>query len=463
MPDINYTTQTNSHEGFTIEELKRLFIEGKPLTAESMNKLISNCFNYELVSGKGLRIIELKNNNFRNNTTKTYKIECTETHDGSGSGSGGGGSVDIYADKGLKFDIDGQTIIASLYDYEADGDVEDENVYPVSLSNDGKLIVNMNESELLASSSSKYSFYAFENTDIANNFSFSIILKGNKINVSKIETWVDENGVTDPSSIEIYDESSSYIQDLNNVKHTTIYKSCSARLNVDSPDDPVVRVGYAKIYYTDKSVEQEPRLIHTTTKFIHPIYYGYTCDYLTTKGSEHISPERRRKNPNERTQPCFKVYSNNPSDYEGDSDPKRIGLELRKTGNNYDMIIQNTEKSLNYTLGYYDNNAKHTIRYTPTTKTFKLNGLTDHGDESVFIVFMVPKHMNSFTSMKASVDGGTEYSILESMQIEKTIVTNHAYDESSVINTEYSVYTMENSFSTFVRDYIEIQCTIKNI
>lgn len=500
MPIQNYTTQTNSHEGYTIEELKRLF--EKPITVENLKKLISHCFNYELVSGKGIRIIELKNNDFKNNTTKTYKIECTcdggkaegvsydNTQSGMHSdtvqdaideldrrvdilenGSGSGGDCDIDTDKGVTFDEDGSTVIADLYDYDKSGNLTIPGIYPVTLSEDGKLIVDMSESKLNVAASRKYSYYAFENSDIVGNFTFNVSITGNKISVYKIEVWINDNGAE--TAKEVYDDESQEVQNLNTNKTLTLKKDCSARLNVLEPDNSIARTGKIKVYYRIKD-EAKTSEASATTKFIHAIYYGYTCDYRTEVGSEHISPERRQKgieagfDPN--NNPCFKVYSNNDADYD---DGKRTGIDLVKSGTNYNLTITNTEKNINYVLGYWNMDAsqdgKHTERFVPSSITFKLNKLgphfSDFGTESVFMVFFIPKCMGELTGMLSNVDNTGEYSIIDTLLPEKTTVNDYSYynDNSRIVNLEYTAYTLINANSTDVNDKIELTCTVSKL
>lgn len=465
MPIQNYTTQTNSHEGYTIEELKRLF--EKPITVENLKKLISHCFNYELVSGKGIRIIELKNNDFKNNTTKTYKLECT-----CEGGSGSGGDCDIDTDKGVTFDEDGSTVIADLYDYDKSGNLTMPGVYPVTLSEDGKLIVDMSESNLNVAASRKYSYYAFENSDIAKNFTFNVSITGNKISVYKIEVWINDNGVETVK--EVYDDESQEVQNLNTNKTLTLYKDCSARLNILEPDNSIARTGKIKVYYRIKD-EAKVSEASATTKFIHAIYYGYTCDYHTEVGSEHISPERIQKGAEAGFEPdnnpCFKVYSNNDADY---NDGKRTGIDLVKSGTNYNLTITNTEKDLNYVLGYWNmdtsQDGKHTERFVPSSTTFKLNKLGPHfsdfgGTESVFMVFFIPKCMGELTGMFSNVDNTGEYSIIDTLLSEKTIVNDYSYynDNSRIVNLEYTAYTLINANSTDVNDKIELTCTVSKL
>lgn len=465
----NYTTQTNSHKGYTIEELRRLFGEGKPRTIENIIKLINECFNYELVSGKGIRITELKNNDFRNNTTKTYKLECTCGEGGSGSGSG---FSDV--DKGITIDEDGKTVIADLYDYEKGGDIETEGVYAVSLSKDGKLIVDMNQSDIKVKASSLNGIRSFENTVITDNFTFNINLEGSSIIVYKIETWLTEkigqyNEEDVPNSKMIYDSESDIVQNLNSSKSCTLNRDCSAKVDLQEPDLAIIRKGKIKIYYKIKGVNQDPKIATAQTKFLHKIYYGYTCDYTTERGSEHIAPERKRIRPNEKNQPCFKIYSNNPEDYEDEQQTKRSGLALYNVSGNYKMRIKNTEKNLEYILGYYNMNSteegKNTLAYLPNRTSFKLEGLGSHETEPVFIVIMIPKSMVEFTKMDASVDGGTSYSILDTMLKEIALVKDFSYYNNDIqnIELEYVCYTLENSFSVEVNTDIEIDCEISTL
>ena len=463
----NYTTQTNSHKGYTIEELRRLFGEGKPRTTENIIKLINECFNYELVSGKGIRITELKNNDFRNNTTKTYKLECTCEEGGSGSGFS-----DV--DKGITIDEDGKTVIADLYDYEKGGDIETEGIYAVSLSRDGKLIVDMNQSDIKVKASSLKEIRSFENTVITDNFTFNINLEGSSIIVYKIETWLTEKigQYTEedvPNSKMVYDNESDVVQNLNSSKSCTLNRDCSAKVDLQEPDLTIIRKGKIKVYYKIKGVNQDPKIATAQTKFLHNIYYGYTCDYTTERGSEHIAPERKRIHPNEKTQPCFKIYSNNPEDYEDEQQTKRNGLALYNVGGNYKMWIKNTEKNVEYVLGYYNMSSseegKNTLMYIPNRTSFKLEGLGSHETEPVFIVIMIPKSMVEFTKMDASVDGGTSYSILDTMLKEIAIVKDFSYYNNDVqsIELEYVCYTLENSFSVEVNTDIEINCEISNL
>lgn len=468
MPIQNYTTQTNSHEGYTIEELKRLF--EKPITVENLKKLISHCFNYELVSGKGIRIIELKNNDFKNNTTKTYKLECTFEGEGGG-GSGSGGDCDIDTDKGVAFDEDGSTVIADLYNYDKSGNLTIPGIYPVTLSEDGKLIVDMSESNLNVTAKRKYSYYAFENSDISKNFTFDVSITGNKIVVDRIEVWINDAGTE--TAKDVYDNESLEVQKLNADKTLTLYKDCSARLNPDKPDDSISRTGKIKVYYKIKD-EDKTAEASATTKFIHAIYYGYTCDYITEVGSEHISPERRRKgieagfDPN--NNPCFKVYSNNSSDY---YDGKRTGIDLVKSGTKYNLTITNTEKNIKYVLGYWNmddaQDGKHTERFVPSSTTFKLNKLgphfSDNGTESVFMVFFIPKCMGELTGMISNVDNTGEFSIFDTLFSEKTKVNDYSYynDNSRIVNLEYTAYTLINANSTDVNDKIELTCTVSKL
>lgn len=462
----NYTSQTNSHKGYTIEELRRLFGEG--ITSENITKLINECFNYELVSGKGIRLIELKNNDFRNNTTKTYKIECTcEGGEGGGSGSGTGADIDV--DKGIAFDSDERTVIADLYDYEKSGSPETEGIYPVSLSKDGKLIVDMTTANINITASRKFACHRFENTDIINNFTFKVEVEGSKLVVYQIETWISENGQV--INKEVYDEDNNpeVIDTLNNDKEITLYKHCSARLDPNNVNDSISRVGNIKVYYTIKGEEQEPATKAVYTKFMHAIYYGYTCKY-TTDDPEQISPIRYEEDRNRMTQPCFKVYSNLDNDYDnGDHlTGKRTGIELEKSGNNYDLKIKNTEKDLSYVLGYYntvEEGKNHTLTYIPTRETFNLTGLGPHGNESVFPVFFIPKSMTGIISLISSIDGGLPWSILDGMLVEHALVNDYAYynNGTSVDDIEYIVYTQKSAFSTEVNSNINIECTVSTL
>ena len=463
----NYTSQTNSHEGYTIEELRRLFGDGKPITAENLIKLINQCFNYELVSGEGIRIIELKNNDFRNNTTKTYKIECTVKGGGGGSGSG----CDIDADKGVTFDEDDEsTIIADLYDYTESGNPEQEGIYPVSLSENGKLIVDMATANINIGKSRRFAYHIFENTDITNAFTFTVTIEGSKLTVYKIETWIDENEQEIDKTT--YDDVNNpeVIDDLNSSKQATLYKNCSARINNSDPSAAVTRTGKIKVYYKIKDTNYTASE-SISTRFMHQVYYGYTCDYNVTN-TTHIAPERYAEDPNRTTQPCFKIYSPNDSDYDNNDHltGKRLGVELKKSGNNYDMIIQNTEKNINYVLGYYDMSSsqegKHTLSILPTSKTFHMTGLASHGDESVFVAFFIPKSMTEITNMTSSIDGGQPWPILNGMLVERALVNDYTYynDNSRYIEgVEYVVYTQKSSFITEVNNNIDIECTVSTI
>lgn len=465
----NYTSQTNSHKGYTIEELRRLLGEG--ITSENIIKLINECFNYELVSGKGIRLIELKNNDFRNNTTKTYKIECTcEGGEGGGSGSGSGSGGDIDVDKGIAFDDDGRTVIADLYDYEKSGSPETEGIYPISLSKDGKLIVDMTTANINITASRKFAYHRFENTDIINNFTFKVEVEGSKLVVYKIETWISENGqVIDK---EVYDEDNNpdVIDTLNNEKEITLYKKCSARLDTNNVSNAITRAGNIKIYYTIKGEEQTPATKTISTRFMHQIYYGYTCDYNATD-PDHIAPERYEEDPNRDTQPCFKIYSNSDDDYDNGNHltGKRIGIEIRENSNKYDLKIRNTETDTEYVLGYYNmaesQDGKHTLTFLPTSKTFNLTGLGPHGDESVFPVFFIPKSMTEITNMTSSIDGGQPWPILNGMLVERVLVNDYSYygGDTPVNNIEYIVYTQKSSFITEVISNINIECTVSTI
>lgn len=459
----NYTSQTNSHEGYTIEELRRLFGDGKQITSENLIKLINQCFNYELVSGNGIRIIELKNNDYRNNTTKTYKLECTCKGGGGGSGSG----ADIATDKGITFDIDGSTVIADLYDYEESGNPDQEDIYPVSLSEDGKLIVDMTTSDINIVPGQAFRYHIFENLDLRNVFWFDIHIEGSKLSVYKIETWIEENGqILDK---EVYDDVNNpeVIDDLNNLKTTRLYKNCSARINESNVNSAITRTAKIKVYYKIKNTLYDETK-STWAKFMHQIYYGYTCDYDVTDTSQ-IAPERYQEDPNRTTQPCFKVYSPNDSDYDNGNHltGKRKGLELRKVGSKYNMKIQNTEKNKEYVLGYYDMSSsqegKHTCAYLPTSKTFNLTELGSHGEESVFVAFFIPKSMIEITNMTSSIDEGQPWPILNGMLVEHALVRDYTYynDDSRYIdNIEYIVYTQKSSFVTEVNNNINIECTV---
>lgn len=459
MPTINnYTTQTNSHEGYTIEELKRLF--EKPITVENLKKLISHSFNYELVSGKGIRILELKNNDFKNNTTKTYKIECT-------CEGGGGGQVNIKADQGAEFDPENpDTVRTALYDYTENGSILEEGIYPVSLSEDGKLIVDMSESTLNIIASSATAYHAFENTDLEDNFNFYITIKGNRINVTKIEVWIDEGG--QEMSKEVYNDESSEVARLNNNKSLRLYKDCSAKLNENDPDSSIKRIGKIKVTYTLKG-QVFTKIATADTTFIHAIYYGYTCNYRSSDPI-YVHPERIAENPTNLTQPCFKVYSNNSADY--DENNKRTGLSLTKTSGNYDLTMKNTETDTTYTLGYFvdgvsveSNINQHTNRDIPNGKSFSLTKLGKNDGEAVFMVFLVPKHMTKFTAVDCSIDNGLSFSILDTLLAEKVNISDYAYYDNGerIVNLEYTAYTMKNMYSTDVENNIKIDCVVSTI
>jgi len=466
----NYTSQTNSHEGYTIEELRRLFGDGKQITSENLIKLINQCFNYELVSGNGIRIIELKNNDYRNNTTKTYKLECTCKGGGGGSGSG----ADIDTDKGITFDTDGSTVIADLYDYEESGNPDQEGVFPVSLSEDGKLIVDMTTSDINIEPRRAFTYHIFENKILQNVFWFDVSIEGSKLYVYKIETWIEDNGqIVDK---ETYDDVNNpqVIEDLNSLKTARLYKNCSAKINEANVNAAVTRTGKIKVYYKIKNTLYDETK-STWVKFMHQIYYGYTCDYNATDAS-HIAPERYEEDPNRTTQPCFKVYSKFDNDYDNGNHltGKRLGLELKKSGNEYDLIIPNTEKdpqgTIKYVLGYYDMSSsqegKHTLSYLPTSKTFHMTGLASHGEESVFVSFFIPKSMTEITNMTSSIDEGQPWPILNGMLVEHALVNDYTYHNNNsqyIEGVEYIVYTQKSSFITEVTSNIDIECTVSTL
>lgn len=471
MSVLNYTGQTNFHDGFTLEELRRLFGAGKQISNENLIKLINQCFNYELVSGKGIRIRELKTNDFKTNTTRTYKIECTC--------EGGGGSGTITgADKGCAVDEDGETIIADLYDYERAGELGTDGIYAVSLSRDGKLIVDMNQADIQVSAEATETYYRFQLDPIVNDFTFNVAIDGSKLVVYKIETWLEEE--TTPrqyteiaNSREVYDDESPTVQNLNTHKTCTLHRNCPATILSADPDRAVTRKGKIKVYYKVKGVNQDPKVATAQTRFMHPIYYGYTCDYLTQRGSEHIAPERKQESPNTETNPCFKVYANSSEEYDP-TGTKRLGCVCHKVDSEYDLEIRNTEKTESFILGYYDmrsssQQGKHTITCIPTAQTnFDMNELGTNNSQPVYIVIVVPKSMKSLTSLSYNVDTQDDsgmYSLLETMLPEKLIVRDFSYDNDDVhyIELEYTAYTMKNSFSTDVENSIKLKCSVEEI
>lgn len=479
----NYTTQTNSHRGYTIEELRRLFSKGKEISSENLKKLVDHCFNYELVSGEGIRIIELKNNDLRENTTKTYKIECTCCGEGSG-----GGECNILVDKGITLDEDDITVIANLYDYTEEGSISEDGIYPVSLSEDGKLIVDMTTANLTVSASAKKSYMEFENVNLQDHFTFNINISGSKLEVYKIETWVEENNVPITGDSRYskweYDINSTEVRNLNANRSLILHRDCSAMVDRNNPDSPIIRSGKIKVYYTIKTVEQTPKTASAQTKFIHPILFGWTEAYgspiyppTNADGSYndpddymHIAqkiydlgfssfpiPYSKMNNP------YFKVYSKYNSDY---TNNRRNGLILNKTNNKVQLSIRNTEQNKSYILGDYNisvSTTKYTQKYLPTSKNFTLVLNSENFGMTMMFVVLIPISMNDFTKMDSSVDGTTPQDLLDTLSKEDVLIENRAYDNSNPINVKYIAYTLGNAFNSEVEDNESLICSITTL
>lgn len=452
----NYTTQTNYHRGYTIEELRRLFGPNKDITSsENLIQLINQCFNFELVSGTGIKIVELKNNEFKNNTTKTYRIECT-VEGGGGSGGGSGCGCDIDTDKGVTFDVDGSTIIANLYDYDETGDPEtDENIYPVSLSKDGKLIVSLiKEASLDVNSAASYNIHKFVNSDIEDNFTHTITITGSGISVYQIDTWVEENGTV--TNLKTYGRAHEYISYLNTNKSIEIYEDCDGRIISDEPDSSVVREGFIQVYYTYKG-ENLSKSDSAKTSFVHPIYFGWTCGYVSSADSPEKHPSRYALS---RIQPCFKVYAQANGTYLEttyyNNEGKRIGIKVINNNGNEDVQITNSENLNLYIIGYYYNDqsdeGKHTSQLVVNSSNFDISFGEKEEGVAGFMVILLPSSFGEFKTISGSVNGSMAFPYLtetnSTMIKENIILSNTFYNENESLELNYTAYTSASENAT---------------
>lgn len=281
----NYVSETNFHNKYSIEELKSLFRNSSSITVENLYQIINQCFNYELVSGDGIKIVELKSNSDTRNTTRTYKISCTCK--GSGSGSGGGGGKEYFVMDGVRWADDSakDTMMADMYDgYQTEKTKDDPNVYPVKLSKTGQLIVDL--STLSITANIKANPTLRENLKdgllLKNGFTLTCNVTGGVIH--KIVLEGDFYNST--SKIKLYNEEIS----LSAASYTKQVDICGCADENGLTIDSIRRLS-ATIYYSESSSDAESTWkstkVNASMQFIYPIFYGLTKQDKTTMIDGH--------------------------------------------------------------------------------------------------------------------------------------------------------------------------------
>lgn len=408
----NYVSETNFHNKYAIEQLKALFKNSSSITVENLYQLINQCFNYELVSGDNIKIVELKSNSDTRNTTRTYKISCT-CDPGSGSGSGGGGK-EYFVTDGVCWadDEEKDTMQAAMYEpYQTSKDLSNKDVYPVKLSKDGKLIVDLSTLSINASITPNPSVRENLKDGVKHNnaFTFNCSTSGVIHRIELSGNFYNETyGVKYSETIDITSPRSSYSHVVS-----VLGSANSDSLTIDS-----IRTLTAKVYYSDNISDPESgwltKTVSGSMQFIYPIFFGLVKKDMSGNDDSHTS-----FNPIGKTNVKYDVVL----------DSNSIPFNVSDSGM---ALLKGTNQS--------GNKLVEILKTSPRVTKLNMGCWDEFGYVAIFYPSKYNNTPTGVLRILKFVSGGQKFSSLETF--EKYNVTLQGFKYRSDTGDESNSYTM---------------------